>query len=248
MSGIYYVYMKYTRETDIHRADNGRHLLTFQSRWDADELFRSLQALKTSTGASRLSTLKRVSPQFWCYDAIDGEPWSNIINVQRENVLPEFNYKFMSVILAKAASDHCSWPVFANPTIGPDWVSGKTFYIRNRRQPSLYWYSADYLIFISTDRRTKFCIKDKSYDGERVLIRKDEVTIQPVGSFGTPIGKYVIKSGDGEVLTVGSTRQIWDFSDLFDSVGVTWADETEFSPETQFATSLPKLEDEWELC
>ena len=58
----------------------------------------------------------------------------------------------------------------------------------------------------------------------------------------------MIKSGDGEVLTVGSTRQVWDFSDLFDSVGATWSDETEVSPETQFATSLPKLGDEWELC
>ena len=81
-----------------------------------------------------------------------------------------------------------------------------------------------------------------------MLIRKDEVTIEPVGSRGTPIGKYVIKSGDGEVLTVGSTRQVWNFSDLFDSVGVTWADGTEFSPEYQFATSLPKLGDEWEPC
>ena len=241
--------MKWTRETHENRAISGRHLLTFSSRWDADELFRGLQTLRTSAGASRFPTLKRVSPQFWCYDAIEGDPWWTIVNVQHENVLPEFNYKFMSIILNEGNSDpHRNWPVLANPTIGPDWVSGKTPYIRNRRQPSLYWYSADYLIVISTNRRTKFCIKDKSYDGERVLIRKDEVTIQPVGSLGTPIGKYVIKSGDGEVLTVGSTRQVWDFSDLFDSVGVTWSDETEVSPETQFATSLPKLGDEWELC
>ena len=239
--------MKLTRENSIHRAEHGRHLLTFQSRWDADELFRSLQVLRTSAGASRFSTLKRVNSQFWCYDTIDGPPGWTIVNVQRENVLPEFNYKFMSVILADADSGR-DWPVLANPTIGPDWVSGKTFYIRNRRQPSLYWYSENCLIVISTYRRTKFCIKDKSYDGERVLIRKDEVTIEPVGSLGTPIGMYVIKGGYGEVLTVGSTRQVWDFSDLFDSVGVTWADETEFSPETQFATSLPKLGDEWELC
>ena len=247
MSGIYYVYMKLTRENNTLRADYGRHLLTFRSRWDADELFRSLQDLKTAASATRFTALQRVNPQFWCYDAIEGDPWWTIVNVQRENVLPEFNYKFMSAILADAAVGR-DWPVLANPTIGPDWVSGKTFYIRNRRQPSLYWYSENSLIVISRYRRTKFCIKDKSYDGERVLIRKDEVTIQPVGSLGTPIGKYVIKSGDGEVLTVRSTRQVWNFSDLFDSVGVTWADETECSPETQFATSLPKLGDEWELC
>ena len=239
--------MKWTRETYKGRAEYGRHILTCQSRWDADELFRSLQTLKTSAGASRFPTLKRVNSQFWCYDGIDTGPGWTIVNVQKENALPEFNYKFMSALLADAELGR-DWPVLANSTIGPDWVSGKTFYIRNRRQPSLYWYSENCLIVISTYRRTKFRIKDKSYDGERVLIRKDEVTIEPVGSLGTPIGKYVIKNGDGEVLTVGSTRQVWDFSDLFDSVGVTWADETEFSPETQFATSLPKLGDEWELC
>ncbi|PUU78691.1 hypothetical protein B9Z19DRAFT_1083368 [Tuber borchii] len=247
MSGIYYVYMKYTRETQNNRADNGRHLLTFQSRWDADELFRGLQALKTPAGASRFPTLKRVSPQFWCYDGVEPDPSLNIVLIQRENVLPEFNYKFMSVVLSDA-TDHRNWPILANPTIGPDWVSGKTFYIRNRRQPSLYWYFEDCLIAISTRRRTKFRIKDRRYDDERVLIRKDEVTIEPCGSLGTTIGKYVIKNGDGEMLSVGSTRQVWDFSDLFDSVGVTWVDGTDFSPETQFATSLPKLGDEWELC
>jgi len=79
-----------------------------------------------------------------------------------------------------------------------------------------------------------------------VLIRKDEVTIEPVGSLGTPIGEYVIKNGDGELLSVGSTRQVWHFSDLFDSVGVTWT--AEFPSDAQFATSLPGHGDEWELC
>ena len=137
----------------------------------------------------------------------------------------------------------CDWPILANPTIGPDWVSGKTFYIRDRRQPNLYWYYQYQGIVISTDRRTKFRIKDEDYDDERVLIRKDKVTIEPVGSLGTPIGMYVTKNGDGENLRVGPTREVWTFSDLFDSVGVTWS-----ISGTQFATSLPDLGDEWELC
>jgi len=239
--------MKYARETDTLRADYGRHLLTFRSRWAADELFRGLQALKTTAGANRFTKLVRVTPQFWCYDTTEGDPWWTIIRVQRENPLPEFNYKFMSVILGDADSGR-NWPVLANPVIGPDWVSGKTFYIRNRRQPQLYWYYQDYLIVISTSHRTKFRIKDEEYDEERVLIRSDKVTIEPVGTLGTPIGLYVTKSGDGQKLTAGSTRQIWTFSDLFDSVGVTWASESGFASGTQFATSLPDLGDEWELC
>jgi len=247
MSGIYYVYLKYVRETDTLRTDYGRHLLTFRSRWDADELFRGLQGLKTAAGASRFTKLERVNSQFWCYDTVGGDPWWTIVYVQRENALPEFNYKFMSVILADAAAGR-DWPVLANPTIGPDWVSGDTFYIRNRRQPQLYWYYDDYLIVISTTRRTKFRIKDEAYDEERVLIRKDKVTIEPVGPLGTPIGKYVTKNADGEKLTVSSTRQVWDFSDLFDGVGVTWNAESGFASGTQFATSVPDLGDEWELC
>lgn len=247
MSGVYYVYMKYVRETDTLRADYGRHLLTFRSRWDADELFRGLQALKTSAGASRFTKLQRVTSQFWCYDTVEGDPWWTIVYVQRENALPEFNYKFMSVILADAAAGR-DWPILANPTLGPDWVNGKTFYIRNHRQPNLYWYYSAPRIVISTSRRTKFLIKDSTYDEERVLIRKDKVTIEPVGSLGTSIGVYVAKNGDGNPLTVSSTEQVWDFADLFDSVGVTWDDESGFASGTQFATSLPDLGDEWELC
>ena len=81
-----------------------------------------------------------------------------------------------------------------------------------------------------------------------MLIRKDKVTIEPVGSLGTSIGVYVAKNGDGNPLTVSSTEQVWDFADLFDSVGVTWDDESGFASGTQFATSLPDLGDEWELC
>ena len=162
--------------------------------------------------------------------------------VEPEIALREFNYKFMSTFLAvtSAARD---WPVLANPTIGPDWVSGKTFYIRNRRQPNLYWYYQYQGIVISTDRRTKFRVKDEDYDDERVLIRKDKVTIEPVGSLGTPIGMYVTKNGDGEELSVGSTRHVWTFSDLFYSIGVSWHGDG-----NQFAISLPDLGDEWELC
>ena len=231
-----------THENDTRYTEYGCYLLTFRSRWDADELFRRLQTIKTAASASRFTTLQRVNPQFWCHDTARGDSWGPLDWVKPESALREFNYKFMSAGLARVGSGH-DWPVLANPTIGPDWVSGKTFYIRNRRQPNLYWYYQYQGIVISTDRRTKFRIKDEDYDDERVLIRKDKVTIEPVGSLGIPIGMYVIKNGDGENLRVGPTREVWTFSDLFDSVGVTWS-----ISGTQFATSLPDLGDEWELC
>ena len=217
MSGIYYVYVNPTRETGSCAVQCGS-LLTFRSRWDSDELFRGLQAIKTGDGASRFATLQRVNPQFWCYDTVLGDTWWSIVEALHENALP-IHYKFMYASLIHGLTGR-DWPVFANPTIGPDWVSGKTFYIRNRRQPNLYWYYQYQGIVISTDRRTKFRVKDEDYDDERVLIRKDKVTIEPVGSLGTPIGMYVTKNGDGEALSVGSTRHVWTFSDLFYSIGV----------------------------
>ncbi|CUS14773.1 unnamed protein product [Tuber aestivum] len=247
MSGIYYVYMKWTRENNPTRTDWGRHLLTFESRWAADEAFRGLQGLKTAAGAKRFTTLKRVNPQFWCYDSVDGDPWWTIVYVQRENKLPELNYTLMSVILADANAGR-DWPVISNPTIGRDWITGGSYYIRNRRQPNLYWYREGVRIVISTNRRTQFRIKDVDFDDERVLIKKDEVTIEPLNSLGHPTGDYVVKNGDGQKLSVGATRQVWDFSDLFDGVGVTWTGEDGSSSDIQFATSLPDVGDEWELC
>ncbi|KAG0635465.1 hypothetical protein HOY80DRAFT_443222 [Tuber brumale] len=247
MSGIFYVYIKYIRETDTRRADWGRHLLTFESRWAADELFRGLQTLKNAAGANRYSKLQRVNPQLWYYDTIDGDPWWTIIYVQRENGLPEFNYKFMSVILGDADSGR-NWPVFSNPTIGPDWTSGKNFYIRNRRQPDLYWYRDSGRVVVSTTRRTKFRIKDVDDDSERVLIRKDKVTIEPVDGLGDTAGYYVAKGVEGQKLIVGLVRETWQFSELFDGIGVTWSAEEGFVTGTQFATSAPDAGDEWELC
>ncbi|PUU78244.1 hypothetical protein B9Z19DRAFT_1084450 [Tuber borchii] len=246
MSGIHYVYVNPTLENDTRGAQYAPGgikyrslLLTFRSRWDSDELFRGLQAIKMPDGASRFTTLERVNPQFWCYDTIPGDSWLKIVRTLDQNAL---NHKFVSVFLANSNAGR-EWPILTNPTIGPDWVSGKTFYIRNRREPNLYWHYERHQIVISTDRRTRFRIKDEDYEDERVLIRKDKVTIEPVGSLGTPIGMYVTKNGNGENLSVRPTREVWTFSDLFDSVGVTWS-----ISGTQFATSLPDLGDEWELC
>ncbi|RPB02011.1 hypothetical protein L873DRAFT_572517 [Choiromyces venosus 120613-1] len=247
MSGVYHVFMKYTRETDTLRADYGRHLLTFESRWAADELFRGLQSLKTAAGAKRFTTLTRVSPQFWCYDTVAGDPWWTIVYVQRENALPAFNYKFMSVILADAAVGR-DWPILCNPTIGTDWVSGNTFYIRNRRLPGLFWYRSGGRLVLSTTRRSKFLITDSDVDDERVLIKTDNVTIMPVGYLNLPFGEYVYKNADGAKLSIGGTKQVWLFSDLFNSIGATWASETGFADGTQFAISAPKGGDEWEPC
>ena len=68
MSGLFYVYMKVIRLADSARADYGRYLLTFESRWAADELYRELKTLKNSAGVVRFSYLSRTNPQYWLYD------------------------------------------------------------------------------------------------------------------------------------------------------------------------------------
>jgi hypothetical protein len=67
MSGLYYVIMKFYRESESHYVNRYPHLFCFESRYAADELFRALQNKKDLSG-SHIFNFNRVSPQFWCYD------------------------------------------------------------------------------------------------------------------------------------------------------------------------------------
>jgi hypothetical protein len=57
-----------------------------------------------------------------------------------------------------------------NPVIGPDWISGGRFFIRNRREPSLYWCVRDSTVYASTHERSKF----------KITVRKGAHTVQPL--------------------------------------------------------------------
>jgi len=254
MSGLYFVYMKFARENNTLRADYGRHLLHFESRYAADELFRALQDVRNSAGAN-IWTLSRLSPQFWCYDTLnDGDPWWSIVEFQRRNTVPEFNYKFGSTALADAATGR-DWPIIPNPAIGTDWVHGNAFFIRNRREPHLYWFVQNDIILVSNRRRSKFRIQGVDFDetdlGKKVLIRKDKVTISVVPETAIQSnvqqGHFVAR-GEDNALKVGNMMLEWSFGDLFNaSIGVTWVTEVA-QDEVTARYMTDDGGDEWELC
>jgi len=69
MSGLFYVFMKWSNATDHERsAKHCRFMLCLNSRYEADELFRALKDLKDDN-TPRFTTLTRTSAQFWCHQA-----------------------------------------------------------------------------------------------------------------------------------------------------------------------------------
>ncbi|KAF8247303.1 hypothetical protein K440DRAFT_551430 [Wilcoxina mikolae CBS 423.85] len=251
MSGIYYVYMKFDREDNTLRADYGRHLLHFESRWAADELFRALQDVKNTSGVA-IWKLTRNTPQFWCYDTVnDGDPWWSINEFQRRNTVPEFNYRFGSTILNDAASGR-DFPVLPNPAIGSDWVNGNAFFIRNRRQPELYWFVRSNKVYISNTQRSKFIVRGTDFNktDKKVLIRKDKITIQAVAETvedqDTTVSTYVAPNVDTSRLDVGNIKGDWTFADLFENVGAIWLDNSGVTYQrAKYMTNDGG--DEWEL-
>jgi hypothetical protein len=70
---VHYVYVKRCSPTLPQRADWGRILITSTSRYVADEFFRDLKVAKRSNGQLRYTELQRETPQFWTFDAGEGE-------------------------------------------------------------------------------------------------------------------------------------------------------------------------------
>lgn len=152
------------------------------------------------------------------------------------------------------------WPVIPNPVSGPDWVSGGDFFIRNRRQPDLYWYLNDTYINTSTQRRTKFRIQ-RTTPGKReptIMIREDKVTIQVIpetitsGVAANNIIFIAVGGPRGNSLQLTNFQREWTFGSLVNKdIGVRWADERGQDQAETAKSLLVYLPhgggDEWEL-
>ncbi|KZT35269.1 hypothetical protein SISSUDRAFT_1051676 [Sistotremastrum suecicum HHB10207 ss-3] len=142
------------------------------------------------------------------------------------------------------------WPVVESVD-GPDWTNGGAFFIRNKRQPDLYWsvsYAAqDVAIVVSETRRSKFRIWGSDIDHkdlDKVLIRSDRVTISPVSSEKSARVLYVHPSkAETNVVVLSGDKKEWRFGDLFGAFGTTWDDN-----ETELVTYNEAEGEEWELC
>jgi hypothetical protein len=261
MSGIYHVYAKYSSGDQTRSAIYGRYLLTCNSRYDADELFRAMLDLRIN-GSPFFTKLTRQSPQFWSFDGLRAHDC--IMAIQKEGLVRDF-MDLVSAVYLSNGDQTVNWSTVPNQVTGPDWVSDGTYFIRNRRQPNLYWWVHDTHIHTSEQRRTKFRIRHEipiSTSQPSVLIRKDKVTVAAVTETVTSASvkengaKYVsIRKirGKSNCLVLATTPQTWVFGDLINGqVGVRWGNEIEEekdqSPKPLVVFAPDGGGDEWELC
>ncbi|KAF8538733.1 hypothetical protein BDD12DRAFT_805899 [Trichophaea hybrida] len=273
MSGLHYVFVKHHRESDTHHST--RYLLCFESRYAADEIFRTLQNIKDSSG-SQVFKFKRASSQLWSYD-IGSRGYLDIF----DHIPVEYHHRLHSTYLTKTFGGIDN-TIIPNPVIGPDWVSGNEFFIRNRRQPNLYWYvHNDHRIHISEYRRTKFIIRGTEFgDEKKVFIRSDPITIEPV-SFAEKVfpwkpfvlgdlasrsatpgnatpttegessdeGRMFVTKELNSQLGISLSKEVWKFGDLFSNFGVVWEGEGDISEKPKFSLAVYTESggDEWEL-
>ena len=199
MSGLFYVFAKrVTGTVTAMGAGGGRWLLIFPSRYEADEYYRVLQELRN--GNNPLFTmLRRASPQLWIWNGVvNAGPTvignnHEILNLQPAEARARFEILRDVTILAYLPDANgtppSAWsrqqiPTLTNIVTGSDWNSGSTFYIRNRRQPDLYWWAHGTHLHASPEQRTKFRIeavgRPTGVSESEIIIRSDTVIIEVI--------------------------------------------------------------------
>ncbi|KKO96954.1 hypothetical protein THAR02_10942 [Trichoderma harzianum] len=256
MSGLYYVLVKWAPVKHSNDAILTRNILHFSSRYDADEFYREIQVLQYNN-APYFTRLVRSSPQFWCYDS------AQVQEAIHRLFLWNLVSKFKDVV-SFANANQAQWNSSSNSVTGPDWVGGGSYFIRNRRQPNLYWWVHDTHIHTSEQRRTKFRIQQVIHSDSGsgccppVLIRKDKITVDVIpetvtsGAVAGGTQFVSIRNSNSNCLTLTNKPHDWTFEELINKqVGVRWGNEI---PEEK-GQARPLLVfmpngggDEWELC
>ncbi|RFN44894.1 hypothetical protein FIE12Z_10875 [Fusarium flagelliforme] len=93
-----------------------------------------------------------------------------------------------------------------------DVVSGRSFYIRSKAKPELFWLAKNDQIWATTQGRTRFIFRiDGDQDDKKiVLIGSDQISMAAVGESNH---KYVSVSDDSEVVLSGHSCRMY-YSDL----------------------------------
>jgi len=179
--------------------------------------------------------------------------WDLIHLVQAEGLVDQFRQVISSFIVNDGIGGGRGLDPIPNPVTGPDWVSGGTFFIRNRRQPRLYWFlhtnKHSSHFHASEEGRTKFKIelakttrqqRELEVRGQLVLVRDDLVKVSIVAETTTSsavlrdkmtyLGVATTSSANGtsvrKLAPVRDEHQ-WTFGQfLCGSVGVIWEPET----------------------
>ncbi|KAI5842138.1 hypothetical protein DFP73DRAFT_608415 [Morchella snyderi] len=242
---LYYVYVRLSRPAELPNLNAGRYLLTCASRYHADDFFRANQ--------QRLG-LARVSPQMWTY-TVGGE--MGLHAVLKDASLPFSTKEPIIMSWLQNGDIRIAWSVAA-PLAGREWVSGQAYYVRNIRQPEVYWYlpGAGRELVASRKRKTRFWVRAVGAgegEGPLYLVRRDRVRMVTQGAGGEEV---VLRRGaatgmGGEtvcgVAAAGGAGMEFAFGSLLGGFGTGWANE---ESDVEFVTWVQGGGlggDDWEL-
>ncbi|KAI5839470.1 hypothetical protein DFP73DRAFT_561060 [Morchella snyderi] len=248
---LYYVYMRWFSKANQGSGSGGRQLLTCESRYVADEFFRACQDLKDNRGHPRFTRLERSAPQFWIYDTADEQPWTALVDILNKSPLPaSVEGKVMSILLNDGM--YRDWSI-APVVPGRDWVNGNMYFVRNIRQPDLYWFDngAGQLYLSNGGHKTKFRVVGTDLGSDkRVLIRSDFVRLEVPQTNDSPT-KHIRSEGNNRLActTAGGGDWKFKFGDLLGKFGTRWIGRDALG--IHGAVTWGEGEDqadEWELC
>ncbi|KAI5855941.1 hypothetical protein BZA05DRAFT_390117 [Tricharina praecox] len=279
---LHHVYMEQVRvPTSGLRSDNlaryGRIFLTCESRYVADELFRALHDVAQSAPHSTAGPIRpmfvlldRRTPQFWIYDTEEPTTLTLLDNVLRRPT--DLWRNFRRSVIVQSCFQGCfdSFPLFPIiPAVeDPDWVHGRMYCIRNRRQRHQYWFfdgDGDYddgTIYVSNTHRSRFRIERVDlqpgnanivYRSTPVIIRSDHIQL-----FAPQNGEVVNMRYDslGELTTARAEEDVvvamnLTFRELLGGFGVCAETSTDLGKVAVLGTvnkTRPGEGEDWELC
>ncbi|RPB06344.1 hypothetical protein P167DRAFT_569194, partial [Morchella conica CCBAS932] len=189
---LYYVYVRLARPAELPNLNCGRYLLTCASRYHAEDFFRANQ--------KRLG-LARISPQMWTYN-VGGE--MGLHSVLKDESLPFETKEPIIMSWLQNGDIRIAWPLAA-PLAGREWISGHAYYVRNIRQPEVYWYlpRAGREVVPSRERKTRFVMTavEAVGEGPLYLVRSDRVrmTTQGVGGEQVVLRRGAVAGMGGQV-------------------------------------------------
>ncbi|KAI5837207.1 hypothetical protein DFP73DRAFT_487657 [Morchella snyderi] len=257
MASLYYVYMRWYKESDNRSSQWARQLLTCESRYVADELFRACQELKNSRGKLRFTRLERNNPQFWLYDTTDGDPWMCMFDILGAHEgMPD---SIMGRIMPTLLHDGPGRIYNPAPVIpGRDWLNHGLYFIRNIRQPELYWTidPTTRHVLISDKIKARFRISSqyaRDDKKKRVLIRSDTVSLSlpnEIFAQGPTMHIRIASDGCGLVCVADSAGFTFRFGDFLGNFGTRWVSNQGSDVDIhEFVTwHMGGEQDDWELC
>lgn len=218
---LYYVYARYHPTIPTNPPLVHRYLVTCASRDHANAFYRHfLPRMRFS----------RVSAQFWAYDPVDAA--FGILQTLDDPTLTDDIRRGIMISRLPEPDITTGW-VQAPVQAGRDWISGRTYFIRNVRQPDVYWYypgCGDERILASRWQKTKFFVRMSDADeGETgtVLIKGDKIRVTTASGEGK--GMVVRRGDEGRVVVVKpSAKEVatavgdFTFGELAGAFGTEW--------------------------